>query len=395
MRILLVHNRYQFFGGEDVIVQQEKNLLEAGGCEICLYEQTNADIKTVLNMFLTGLKAVYSFSAKKEISSVIKQFQPDVMHIHNFFPLLSPSIYQAAKEKRVAVVQSLHNYRLVCPNALLFKEGKICEQCVGLTWPWFSLFYGCYRKQRMQTLPVFCMLGWHNLRHTWHKQVDAYIALSSFQKKVLVKGGLPPTKIFVKPNFVYDPKVGKGDTQRQNFALYVGRLAPEKGIELLLQAYQKNFLNLPLKIVGNGPLFKTIKETAKQLFPKVQFLGEKNKTEVLSLMRQAKVLILPSVWYECLPLVFIEALACSLPVVAFSPNSFSEYVEKTGAGWLVTSKDQKSLAEVISRVASLTEVEMKNYREKARNAYLKEFTPEKNYQQLIAIYKEVLSYGKD
>jgi len=393
MRILIVHNRYQFFGGEDVIVQQEKSLLESGGHEVYLYERTNAEIETLLNKFFTGLKAVYSFSGKKEISSIITKFQPDIVHVHNFFPLLSPSIYQAAKEKKVAVVQSLHNYRLVCPNALLFREGKICEQCVSLGWPWFSLFYACYRKQRIQTLPVFVMLGWHNLRHTWQKQVDAYIALSSFQKKVLVKGGLPSAKIVVKPNFVYDP--GVGSPQRQNFALYVGRLAPEKGIELLLQVYQKNSLNLPLKIVGNGPLLETVKEVAKRLFPIVQFLGEKNKTEVLDLMRQAKVLILPSIWYECLPLVFIEALACGLPVVAFSPNSFSEYVEKTDAGWLVDSKDQKSLAQVINAVANLTEVEMKDYRERARNAYLKNFTPEENYQQLIAVYKKVLSYAKN
>src|SRR5579871_4269630 len=211
MRVLLVHNRYRIPGGEDVVVQAEKSLLGEHGHEVALLESDNADISGALNQLKVGIGTVYSKEGKRRVAVELARFRPDVLHLHNFFPMFSPSIYSAAREAGVAVVQTLHNYRLVCPKALLYRDNHVCEDCLD-AFPLSAVLHGCYRGSRVLTIPVAMMVAFHRARGTWDDMVDAYIALTEFSRQKLAEGGLPADKLFVKPNFVHPaPAVGQGD----------------------------------------------------------------------------------------------------------------------------------------------------------------------------------------
>ncbi|MDL5052285.1 glycosyltransferase family 4 protein [Oscillatoria laete-virens NRMC-F 0139] len=332
MKILILHNRYQFAGGEEAVVQAEKALLEAKGDEVRLIETTNDEIQGVGGKAKAAVSAIYSHSAKRRVGEEIQWFSPDVLHVHNFFPLLSPSVYDAACEAQIPVVQTLHNYRLGCPNALLFREGRVCEECLGKAIPWPGVKYGCYRGSRSQSAVTATMLAAHTLRQTWQNRVTRYIVLTQFQKNKMIQAGLPPAKLQVKPNFV---ALSVQDTlQRQPFALYVGRLSIEKGVQTLIQAYQCRNLQFPLKIVGTGPLLEDLQNQVKaaNLQDCIEFLGWQEKNTVLHLMQSAQFLVFPSIWYEPFGLSVIEAFACSLPVIVSRLGSLGEIVENQVTG---------------------------------------------------------------
>ncbi len=251
MKILSIHNRYQLAGGEDGVVQIEKSLLEVNGHQVYLLEVTNDDIKNAWDKVTTAVGAIYSYAAKKLVSQKINEFQPDVVHVHNFFPLLSPSIYDACQEHGVPVVQTLHNYRLACPKAIPFRDGKVCEDCFGKLIPWSGIVHGCYRNSRLQSSVVATMNSWHQLRGTWQKRVNGYIVFTQFQKEKMVQAGLPEQKIYIKPNFTFSVDFSDQSHQRHDYLLFVGRLSEEKGVAVLINAYLQHNLSTPLKIVGD------------------------------------------------------------------------------------------------------------------------------------------------
>jgi glycosyltransferase involved in cell wall biosynthesis len=389
MRILMAHNRYQVMAGEDGVVEAEMALLRAHGHSVELLEADNRSIKGAIGKARAAVSVVYSWESKRRLGKRIQEFCPDVVHVHNFFPLLSPALYDACSDHRVPVVQTLHNYRITCPGAKLFRDGKICEICVGKTVPLAGVVNRCYRGSLPESVAIAAMITTHQMRRTWQEKVDAYITLTPFQKQKMVEIGLPPEKVFVKPNFLFDPLPIKS-VQSEPYALYVGRLWAEKGVDVLIDAYVNGDVKIPLKIVGDGVLQGELlrQVEAAGLGNRIEFLGWKEKGEVLALMRKAKFLVFPSVWYETFGLSMIEAFACSVPVIASRLGGMAEIVEDGVTGLLFEAGNGDDLAAKMNWAIEHPErlVEMGR---KGRSVYEERYTPGVNYQQLIGIYERV------
>jgi glycosyltransferase involved in cell wall biosynthesis len=374
------------------MVQAEKALLEAKGHEVTLMEASNDAIVGVRGKANAALSAIYSPASKQRVSAEIADFRPDIVHVHNFFPLLSPSVYDACGDARVPVVQTLHNYRLGCPNAMLLRDSKVCEDCLGKRMPWPGIVHGCYRGSRTQSAVVAAMLAFHQLRGTWQKRVDAYIAMTAFHKEKMVQAGLPKEKIYVKPNYVFAPEKLVDRSLNGSYALFVGRFSQEKGIANLIDAYLQNNLQIPLKIVGDGPLREVLQARVKAtgLENAIQSLGWQDKSAVLSLMCSANFLVFPSTWYEGFPVTILEAFACGLPVLASRLGSMAEMVEDGVTGLHFEAGNSADLANKIQWAYEHPK-EMICMGKNARHIYEAKYTPEANYQQLMAIYRTLHS----
>jgi glycosyltransferase involved in cell wall biosynthesis len=389
MRILQLHNRYQVTGGEEGVVQAEQQLLRDRGHAVQLLEVSNDDISSPLDQALVAVKAIYSIAAKRQVEQAIAHFQPDVVHVHNFFPLLSPAVYDACHDRQVPVVQTLHNYRLACPKAMFFRDGEICETCLETGSPWPGVKYGCYRGSSAQTAVIASMLAIHGWRKTWQERVNALIALTEFQRQKLIQAGLPSDRLHVKPNFLNaNPKPRQ--IPEVPFVLSVGRLSEEKGIDVAIAAYTHN-PHLPLlKIVGDGPMRTALEQQvqAANLNHKIIFLGRQDKSQILDLMRQAIALIFPSIWYEGFPLTIVEAFGCGLPVIASQLGSMAEIVEHEVTGLHFPAQNPAALAAQICHLTEYPTVQT-TLSQNAQQVYRARYTPDINYQQLMDIYQKV------
>jgi glycosyltransferase involved in cell wall biosynthesis len=387
MKILILHNRYKIIGGEEGVVKAEYALLENHGHSVTVLEVSNDRIVGIWGKLRTAIEGIYSLPSKQQVSDAIGQLEPDLVHVHNFFPLLSPSVYDACLEAEVPVVQTLHNYRLLCPKAMPFRNGQICEDCFDRVVPWSGVWHGCYRGSHIQSASVAAMLGVHHLQGTWHKRVDAYIALSDFQKQVFVRSGLPEERFFVKPNFVFAGELPQ-DSQRDRFALFVGRLSEEKGVEILIDAYLQHQLTIPLKIIGDGGLRKSLQEKAAGL-AHVTFLGQQDATVVAQMMQRAQFLVFPSIWYEGFPLTIAEAYSCKLPVIASNLGTMSEIVLDGVTGMHFESGNSADLATKIQWAIDRPHI-LTMMGDSAYQIYQTYYTPEVNYHQLIQIYESTI-----
>ncbi len=396
MKILQLHNRYQIVGGEEGVVQAEKQLLESHGHQVRLLEVTNDDLVGAKAKLGAAIGAIYSQASKQLVLEELKSFQPDVVHVHNFFPLLSPSVYDACQDAGIPVVQTLHNYRLICPKAMLFRDGQVCEVCVGKSVAIEGIQSGCYRGSKAQTAVVAAMLSYHQWRGTWAQRVTTYIALTEFQKQKLMEGGLPADKIQVKSNFIEMPEMAPVD--RQDFVLFVGRLAEEKGVADLIAAYRyaqssgdANPPLPPLQVVGDGPLKAELMAEVEQagLNDRITFLGRQDKMQVLNLMQTAQVLVFPSIWYEGFPLTLAEAFACGLPAIVPNLGSMAEIVKPNQTGFQFRSRDVEDLAGVILAAVSDHD-RLQRLSRQARQTYEQNYTAPINYDRLVEIYQNVL-----
>lgn len=391
MRVLVLHNRYQQAGGEDVVVQAEKSLLSSFGHEVELLEVHNDEISGPMGKTRAALGMLYSLDGKKRALEAIQRFRPAVVHVHNFFPLFSPSIYDACRASGLPVVQTLHNYRLACPNALLFREGRVCEDCLSQPLPWPGAFRGCYRGSRVQSTGVATMIVTHRLLRTWWKRVDAFIALTEFQKRKLMQAGLPGERMHVKPNFAFDPGMPEWRRESGAYALYVGRLSEEKGIEPLIRAYTQHGLQIPLKVLGTGPLLEPMRQSIEEagLSEVVSFLGRREQAEVTALMQGARLLAFPSVCYEGFPMAIAEAFATGLPVLASELGAVPEILLNGEAGWLAPPGDSDAWA--MAMQAAWNDLDDCRARGRiARRAYQEYYTPEANHEQLMQIYQAAI-----
>lgn len=383
MRILMVHNRYQLEGGEDGVMQAEARLLHQKGHEVELFEESNDGIVGGIEAVKTAIHCVYSVTAAHEIKKRIGQFQPDLVHVHNFFPRLSPSIHSVCHRARVPVVQTLHNYRLLCPASTLLRDGRICEECVGKLLPWPAVRHSCYRQSRAASAAVANMLAVHRVLRTWSRTVSRFIALTEFARQKFCAGGLPAEKIAVKPNFVLaDPGVGTGNG---GYALFVGRLSEEKGIETLLDAWERLKTKRALKVVGDGPLASKVQNVVSRI-PSVEWLGWRGREEVYRLMADAAILIFPSVWYEGFPLVLAEAFASGLPIIASRLGAMAELVTEGKTGRLFTPGQSEELAEVVEWVFTHPN-ERKAMQHAVREEFENKYTADANYTMLLDIYR--------
>jgi glycosyltransferase involved in cell wall biosynthesis len=385
MKILQLHNRYQIVGGEEGVVQSEQQLLRDHGHEALLLEVSNDDLVGAKAKAIAAVSAVYSYASRSLVADKIKAFQPDLVHVHNFFPLLSPSVYDACRSAGIPVVQTLHNYRLACPKAMFFRDNQICEACLDQKSFLPSVKYGCYRGSKAQSAVVAAMLTLHRRRNTWNQRVDAYIALTAFQKAKLIQSGIDGDRIHVKPNFVYPPTLDDAVVLDNPYFLFVGRLATEKGVETLIEAYQKDASLWPLKVVGDGPLNQQLRSVASGLGDRVQFLGRQDKAAVLRLMQGAYALVFPSIWYEGFPLTIAEAFACGLPVVVPGLGSMAEIVEDGVTGVHFRSRDAGSLAGKLKGLM-IDGAARERFGAAARGEFEGRYTPGVNYQELMVIY---------
>jgi glycosyltransferase involved in cell wall biosynthesis len=450
MKIIQVHNYYQQAGGEDAVVAAERVMLEKHGNIVVPFYKTNDEIGASSNKLLAigqllkaSVNTLWNPQTYREFRKLLQKERPDAVHCHNTFPLISPSIYWACAKEKVPVVQTLHNYRLLCLNAFLFRKaqavrgkplavsqekrskgyelkakGSICELCVSKKLKWPGIKYRCYRQSLAGSLVIALMLFVHKLIGTYTKKVTAYIALTEFQKQKMIEGGLPANKVWVKPNFIDDREAGSrqplalspsGSADAINFprdseiaeknlkanrqmliakidpslssapyALFVGRLSPEKGCDVLIRAWKlfaqrsgvksqmseqgtqisdlrsliSNNQKPQLLIVGDGPDREALEKLTSDLGPltSVRFLGKQPKERVLALMRSAQFLVLPSLWYEGFPMTIVEAFSNGLPVVASNIGSMTSVIEHERNGLLFEAGSADDLAGVMMKL---------------------------------------------
>lgn len=389
MKILLAHNRYRWAGGEDVVVCAEKALLEARGHEVSMFEADNREITGMRAAVRAGLSAVWSPAARRKMAEALARFRPDVVHVHNFFPLLSPSIYEDCCGAGVPVVQTLHNYRLLCPNAVFFRDGRACEDCLGRLVPWPGVLHACYQGSRAATAPIAAMLAFHRLRRTWVRRVDGFVVFSEFARQKFIEGGLLGNRIHVKPHFVHPvPKVGEGTG---GYALFVGRFSREKGLEVLLDAWRQRGLGsrLPLRIVGEGAIEAELRRRAAGVLG-VEWMGALPQPEVLRLMQHARCLVYPSVCYETFGMAIIEAFATGLPVIASGHGSMAFLIRHGETGLLFRAGDAVDLAAQVEAFLARPKLHAR-MRGQARAEFDAKFTAARNYEMLMRIYGNVMN----
>lgn len=387
MRVLIAHNHYQQSGGEDGVVANERALLAAHGHEVVLHSVDNRTIQRTVDKIKVLVRTSYNDQARVSFGQRIAAVRPDVVHVHNFFPLLTPAIYDASREHGVPVVQTLHNYRLICAGALLLRNGVVCEKCVGRS-PYWGVAHRCYRGSVPGSLAVAHMIDTHRRRGTWSRKVDRYIALTEFAKRKLVEGGLPGDRISIKANFAAD--LGEPAFAGRHGAFFAGRLSIEKGVRELIEAWKG--LDYPLRVAGDGPL-------AEELYAKVSgnvtFLGWIDAAAIRREMAAAAFLVAPSTYYEAFPLTLAEAFASGLPAVVSGMGSPEEIVWHGETGIHVRPNDPQSLRAAVRDLIARPE-KIERMGRFARKTYVMRYSPDVNYRELMAIYERALARtGRD
>lgn len=383
VKILQVHTKYRQAGGEDTVVEAEADLLRSAGHDVVQFQANNPSD----DLSAAGALSLSTWNpwAARRIQAVAEEARPDVAHIHNTWYALSPSILRPLRELGIPVVMTLHNYRLICSNALLFRDGHPCEDCVG-THPWHGVVHRCYRGSLFASTAAAVSISVHQGRQTWERHVDLFLALTEFAKGRFIAGGLTGEKIRVKPNFVPDPGPRPRRPSVSSILLFVGRLSREKGVDRLLDAWER--LPSPafeLVVVGDGPMRSSLEARA---VPGVRFTGSLDQGQVRKWMREARTLVFPSIWYEAQPIVVLEALASGLPVLGSALGAIPELLEGLGPGWTIPSEDAGAWIEALLGLEDDQKVDEAGRR--ARATYEDQFTPRIGLALLERVYTSVL-----
>ena len=390
MKVLLVHNEYQIPGGEDVVFRQEEQLLSSFGHRVVTYKRTNQEIKrySSIQRLMLPKQLIWAEDARRDIARILREEKPDIVHVHNTFTQTSPSIYAPCRKAGVPVVQTLHNFRLLCPAATFYRDGHACEECVTHSLG-RSVRHGCYRGSRLATAAVATMLATHRSLHTWTKNINAYIALTEFARQKFIRGGFPPEKICVKPNFVArDPGLS---TEEGGYVLFVGRLSQEKGLHTLLRAWVHFKNSIPLHIVGDGPLRAELEsDAARNSLSSVRFLGRLSREETQEAIKGAHFLIVPSECYENFPMTIVEAFAAGTPVICSRLGAMQEIVKHECTGLHFAPNSSADLACSIAWAWS-HRARMRAMGMAARREYELKYTAEKNHSLLMDIYQQAMS----
>ncbi|WOZ39608.1 glycosyltransferase family 4 protein [Paenibacillus polymyxa] len=388
-KVLIIHNYYQQSGGEDKVVEQESAMLRSRGIETEHYYVHNDSIqsKGLANMAKLAVEAAWSFPEFKRIKELLLRVKPDVVHVHNFFPVISPSVYHACERLGVPVVQTLHNYRLICPAATFMRGNEVCEKCLHGTLL-HSIRHGCYRGSQLQTIPVAAMIKFNELIGTWQHKVSRYIALTEFARDKFAESGIPLDRIAVKPNFIHHQTVKAKYDPNDRYLLFVGRISAEKGVRNLLQAWSQleDRGGLRLVIIGDGPQKAELAAAYSQ--EDIRFLGKQDGDTVLDCMSRAMYVMVPSIWYEGFPMTIVESYSVGTPVLCSRIGALEEIVEDGVTGFHFQHDDLENIKTVIRRA-----VAYENYaamRQKVAENYAAHYTEEVNVKQLLAIYSEAM-----
>ena len=382
-RVLLVHNFYQIGGGEHTVFENEKRLLLDHGHHVVVYTRDNAELnQSIWKKLLLPFTTVFSFRTYREVKRLIRSEKIDLVHCHNTFPLISPSVYYAARRCGVPVIQTVHNFRFICPNGVLSRNGMPCIACLkyGLG---CALSNRCYRNSWVQTLVLVNMLWVHRLLGTYRK--IRYIFLTDFNREKfrnLLGDGLD--RQYTKPNFEYID-LPSSECARDRSYVYIGRLEKDKGIDFLLKAWETE-RERDLYIFGTGELQETV-EAACEKNHRVHWMGFQPKEVVLEYLQRAHGFIFPTDLYEGFPMTIIEAFAMGTPVICSDIGNGADIVRKHSAGVPYAVRDAESFWHAVQKVETDFDVLSQN----ARKAYLENYTPEVNYQQLKSIYEDVLN----
>lgn len=378
MRILVAHNAYQQRGGEDAVVESEIALLQSHGHDVGVWLRSNDDIAAMTSLSLAR-DTLWSGQTQRELTERLRHFKPDVIHVHNTFPLISPSLYWAAARAGIPVVQTLHNFRLMCLNALFLREGRVCEDCMGHL-PWRGVVRACYRGSHPASAALAGMLTLHRRLGTYRSKVARYIALNEFCRGKFIEGGLPAERVVVKPNFV---DFSAPEPSSRAGLLFVGRLSAEKGVATLANA----MILLPdarLRVAGDGPVAGSLDGMAG-----VTRLGSLPGEAVRHEMSRAMALVVPSIWYENFPRTIVESFASGLPVIASRIGALAEIVRDGVTGLLFEPGNPGDLADKMAWALAHPE-RMAAMGRNARAQFDAEFSAEVNYRRLMEIYKEAI-----
>ncbi len=386
MKILTVHNRYQLRGGEDESTLAEEQLLESRGHEIRQLLFDNDGISG-FGAVRVGLNSSWSQDSYDRMTREIASWRPDVVSMHNFFPVATPSVHYAATRAGVPVVQTLHNFRTLCPNGVFFRNGRPCEECLDKLVPWPGIAHACYRDSHAASAAVASMIAVQKLRRTWHTQVTLFLVLTEFARQKFVLGGLPADRLLVKPNFVQSdlgPGSGDGD-----FIFYAGRLSDEKGIRLLLEAWQMARPRGRLVLAGDGPLSSFVQQQAEN-DRSIQFLGRLSLAQTYDYMGRARTFAFPSQMYEGMPRVIIESFSRGTPVIAHRAGSMAEMIREQETGWLVERGDVAGLGAALNTVFS-DQFDAARMRSAARAEFERHYTADHQYDLLMNAFRRAIA----
>ncbi len=378
----MLNNKYLFRGGEEIVFEAEVDLLWSHGCSVDILTEDNERVSELGGLRTAG-RGFWSAESYKRVGAQLRSKPYDVMHVHNYFPLFSPSVYYAARAQNVPVVQTLHNFRLMCPSGMFYRDGKSCEDCLGKAFPWPAVRHKCYRDNALASAAVGGMVAAHRLAGTWRNLVDTYIALSEFGRNKYITAGLPADKVVIKPNFLArtpDPGTGSG-----GYAVFVGRVCEEKGVDTLLEAWRSLGQRIPLKIVGDGPYLEAAAAQARDM-ENVELLGWQDSEAVYRLVGDARFIVMPSRLYEGQPVVVIEAFAMGTPVVISRSGPLQELVEDEVTGRLFEPGNARDLAEKIEWMIG-DESDRDAMRAASRTAYEARFSADRNFELLMDIYR--------
>jgi glycosyltransferase involved in cell wall biosynthesis len=386
MKVLLCHGFYRQFGGEDQSFLDEAALLRSHGHHVVEYTRHNDEIVGASRVRVAA-NSIWNPSVYRELRTLVRRERPDVMHCTNIFPLISPSAHKAAFDEKVPVVQALHNYRLLCPSATLMRDGRVCGSCLGKTFAWPAIQHACYRGSRAGTAVVAAMLTVQKTKRAW-RRVNRFFVPSHFARELFIRNGMPAARIDVKPNSVdLDLGPGQGDG---DYALFVGRLSPEKGIDVLLEAWSKLPRNIPLRIIGDGPCRELVEQAAAK-DPRITHLGHLSLREVYEQLQRAVCLVMPSVWYETFGRTIIEAYAAGTPVVASRLGAMEELVTHDETGLLFEPGNAFALSQAVCELFERNDPA--DLRRKARREFENNYTSKHNYLHLMNIYQRAIGKG--
>lgn len=396
MKILLVHNFYKSSSpsGENQVFKAEKKLLISRGFETDVFSRESDDIAKngVAGTVRAAIGTPWNFFMARKIKRKIEDFQPDVIHIHNTFPLISPGIFHAIGN-RAARVLTLHNYRLFCPAAIPMLDGNVCTKCLDKRSALPAMIHGCYRGSRAATAPLAFSVGLHRALGTWTHQVDAFITLSEFQRELMIEAGLPREKVHVKPNFYPGNPTVIAWPERKPYVVFAGRLGAEKGVISLLRAWQAWGSSAPeLRFVGDGELRSELEGMAAGL--PVRFLGQVSAEEAQTQIANARLQILPSEWFEGFPMVVREAFAFGTPAAVSDIGPLPSIVQHGKSGVVFQPGNPESLLKEV-RTAWETPGLLERLGQGARVEFESKYTEEANYTSLMDIYQKAIEVSRN